>query len=177
MFAPVSYHQKNKLLLPLAAIVLILCWFLAFGKTYDAMMIRRDLKDQASGAEDLSFNPAYSQRKLAALQKILKSYQVSRSEWGNELWMKASAIALKEKAGIEYAITPVESDTASIGKTETIYCYGNYVQLIKLIDAIENTKGIGVIAGLQIKAPKKDVIGERASQCVLQLKFNGLANR
>ena len=174
MFKQFSYQQKNKLLLPFTAVISLLCWYLAFSKTYTAVQVNRDLKAQTDTAIDLSFHPAYMQRKLTALKQILKSYQVNTTDWGNELWMKTSAMAMKHNAGIEYTIAAVEQDTASRAKIETIYCYGSFSQLVRLIDTIERSKNIGAIAALQLKSPKNEATGERAHQCVLQLEFKGI---
>jgi len=176
MFKQLTYPQKNRLLVPVTAVVFVLCWYLAFSKTFEALLIHRELTQQSSGAEDLSYNPAYQERKLAALQKIWKSYRVNKTEWGNELWMKTSALALRENVGIDYTQALPVTDTTAIGKTEIIYCYGDYVQLVKLIDTLERTPGIGIIAALQVKAPKKDMTGERANQCSLKLEFKGLTD-
>jgi len=175
MLEKISDVQKNKLLLPATAVIILLCWFLAFSKTFEAIQINRQLTGQIANDEDISFNPAHTERKLAALNSILKSYRVNEAEWSNQLWMKASAIAMKQGVGIDYTMTkPVaEPDTTSLGVKETLYCYGDYRQLVQLVDTLERIPAIGKISALQIKAPKEDVIGERANQCVLKLQFTG----
>lgn len=175
MFNRLSYIRKNKLLIPATVVALLLCWFLAFNKTYQAIQINRQLSSQIPSEEDIAFNPAHTQRKLAALQNILKSYRVNEAEWSNQLWMKASAIAMKQNVGIDYTMTrpEVEKDTTAIGVSETLYCYGNYQQLVKLIDTLEKMPSIGRISALQVKAPKEDATGERAKQCVLKVEFRG----
>jgi hypothetical protein len=92
--------------------------------------------------------------------------------------MKASAIAMKQQVGIDYtkARPAVEKDTTIAGNLETLYCYGHYIQLVKLIDTLERTRSIGQLSGLQIKAPKEDVVGERADKCVLRMEFKGLTD-
>jgi len=167
--------QKNKLLLPIAGVTIVLCWFLAINKTVDAVQLNRQLHSQITSNDDLSFNPEHTERKLATLATILKSYKVNETEWSNQLWMKASAIAAKQGVGIDYTMTKplAEPDTTTLGKKETLYCYGNFLQLIKLVDTLEQIPAIGKISALQIKAPKEDVIGERANQCVLKVDFRG----
>ena len=175
MAKKISDVQKNRLLLPVTGAVILLCWFLAFSKTFEAIQMNRQLSGQIANDDDISFNPAYTERKLAALNRILKSYQINEAEWSNHLWMKASAIAMKQGVGIDYSLTkPVtEPDTTALGLKETLYCYGNYLQLVKLVDTLERIPAIGKISALQIKAPKEDVVGERANQCILKLQFTG----
>lgn len=175
MFKRLNNVRKNKLLLPVAVVAMVLCWFLAFNKTFKAVQINQQLSGQVPSAEDIAFNPAHAERKLAALGQILKSYRVNEAEWSNQLWMKASAVAIKQNVGIDYTLTKPTAgkDTTAIGVTETLHCYGNYQQLVKLIDTLERIAAIGKISALQVKAPKEDVVGERASQCVLKIEFRG----
>lgn len=176
MFSKFSYIQKNKFLLPVAGLGILLCWFFAFNKTFEAIKLNNELKSQAVTSSDLSFNPLHTEKKLAALKSILKSYRVNPSEWSNELWMKASSIAMKQQVGIDYTKSKpiVEKDTTITGISETIYCYGQYIQLVKLIDTLERTPAIGKISALQVRAPKEDVVGARAGQCVLRIEFRGI---
>jgi hypothetical protein len=46
MFQKLNYTQKNKLLLPLAGVGIILCWFFAFNKTFEAIKQNNELKGQ-----------------------------------------------------------------------------------------------------------------------------------
>lgn len=178
MLKKLNYTQKNKLLLPVLGLGLVLCWFFALNKTVEAIQLNRELKSQSVASNDISFNPVHTQRKLDALQGILKSYRVKPADWSNDLWMKASALAMKQHVGIDYVMTKpaLEKDTTTIGAMETINCYGNYTQLIKLVDTLERIPKIGRISALQIRAPKEEVIGERVHQCVLSLEFRGITD-
>ncbi|CAM4115722.1 hypothetical protein SAMN06265348_103278 [Pedobacter westerhofensis] len=178
MFKGLSYIQKNKLLWPVAGVGILLCWFLAFSRTFEAAKLHGELMRETEVTGDLSYNPAHMQKKLEALRGILKSYRVSPENWSNELWMKASAMAMKNQSGIDYTVSKplAERDTTTLGNTETIYCYGHYIQLVKLIDTLERSPGIGKISGLQIRSPKEDVRGERAGMCMLKMEFKGLTD-
>lgn len=175
MLKQMNAVRKNKLLLPAAVVALLLCWFLAFGKTYEAIKINHELSGQIPTEEDIAFNPIHTERKLAALAQILKSYQVNETEWSNQLWMKASAVAMKQHIGIDYALTRPEAERNStqLGLTETLTCYGDYRQLVRLIDTLEKMPQIGKISALQVKAPKEEATGERARQCILKIAFKG----
>jgi len=168
--------QKNKLLLPSTGIIIVLCWYLAFSKTVEAIRVNRQLTNQPVNTEDISFNQVYAKRKLVALDRILGSYRVNETQWSDQLWLRASAIAMKYGMGIDYTMSrPVdEADTTTAGDKETLYCYGNFLQLVKLIDTLEKLPSIGQISALQIKAPKADAVAERGKQCLLKLTFRGL---
>jgi hypothetical protein len=178
MLKKLSYTQKNKLLLPLTAAGILLCWVFALSRTFQAIKLHYELQKEVVISNDISYNPVHTQKKLDALRGILKSYRVSPGDWSNELWMKASAMAVKQQVGIDYTMNKpdVEKDTTTLGNTETLYCYGHYIPLIRLIDTLERSGRIGKISALQIKSPKEDVRGERGSQCVLKMEFKGLTD-
>jgi len=175
MLPKLSYIQKNKLLLPSLGIGLLLSWFLAFSKTFDAIILHRKLNAEAVQENDVSFNPVYVQRKQAALDRILKGYQVGE-EWSDLLWMRGSEIAAKQNVGIEYtAAKPLaERDSTSVGLVQSLQFYGNFVQLVKLIDTLERSFGIGKISAMQIKAPKQDFSSDSARKNMLRLDFKGV---
>ncbi|NQX41321.1 hypothetical protein SAMN05421820_107137 [Pedobacter steynii] len=176
MLPKLNYIQKNKLLLPLLGIGLLLSWFLAFSKTFDAIMLHRKLNAESAQKNDISFNPVYVQRKLEALDRILKGYLVGE-DWNDLLWMRGSEIAARQNVGIEYSATKIstETDSTTLGKAQSLKFYGNFVQLVKLIDTLERSSKIGKISALQFNAPKPDLLNEQAGKNVLRLDFKGLS--
>ncbi|MNV74172.1 hypothetical protein D3C71_1673730 [compost metagenome] len=90
--------------------------------------------------------------------------------------MKVSEIAAKRNVSIDYTATkpPIEKDSVTIGMTQSLHFYGNYVQLVRLIDTLESVSKIGKISGLQLKAPNPEILNERAGKNVLRLDFKGL---
>lgn len=169
----------------MALAAILLCWVLAFSKTFEAIKLNYSLSEQESQRNDISFNPVYTQRKLRALEGILKGYQVKEELWSNTLWMKASAAAAKQGATIDYTVLKVqERDTTLAGMAQSLYCYGSFTQLVKVIDTLERTPGIGKLAALQLKGPKdkgnmatQATGGTRLGQCILRLDFRAIANK
>lgn len=173
-----SYNQKYKALLPAAGIGLLICWYCSFSRTVEAVQRNHQLQAAAADHSDISFNPAYSERKRKALSEILKSYRVSDAEWSNELWMKASSMAARQDIHIAYAraAAPAATDTITAGKKETLYGYGGYLQLVRLLDTLEKTPHIGRISGLQIRIPKEDGSGVKRASCMMRVDFRGIIN-
>ncbi len=184
MFKKISYQQKNKFLPLLAVAGILLCWVLAFSKTFDAIKLNNQLREQVELKNDISFNPVYTERKLKALESILKSYRVKEEIWSNTLWMKASAAAAKQSAAIDYTVSrPMERDTTMTGIAQTLYCYGSFVQLLRVMDTLERTPDIGKLSALQFKGPKEGAMerpgnsgafGDRWHQCVLRMDFRAI---
>lgn len=177
MQSRLDHIQKNKLLLPLFVLGLLLCWFLAFDKTFEAVKLNRKLKGDSERGNDISFNPAYVQQKLAALNLILKSYKVDE-QWNDKLWMQSSAIAAKQNVSVDFTLDrpAVEADSTSVGRLQSLHFYAGFIQLVKLVDTLERSNGIGKISALQVKAPKTDLAGDRGKKCVLRLDFKGIVN-
>jgi hypothetical protein len=171
--------KKNKLLLPFFIIGLLLCWFLAFSKTFDAMALNSKLKEASEKENDISFNPSFVQQKLSSLDLILKGYKV-KEDWKDHLWMQASSIAAKQNVSIDFTLDKASADVDSIlvasQRMQSLYFYGGFIQLVKLVDTLERVKGIGQVSALQLKAPKKDVPSGGAYRCVLRLDFKGMVN-
>lgn len=174
--------RKNRLLLPLFLLGLLLCWFLAFDKTFEAIRLNNKLKEDSEREHDLSFNPAYLQQKRAALNLILKGYKVNE-DWNDQLWMQSSAIAARQNVGVDFTLDKpaVGVDTSAVSsnlqKVQSLYFHGSFLQLVKLVDTLEGTNGIGKISALQLKAPKADMTGEQVKKCVLRVDFKGMAKQ
>lgn len=165
--------KKNKLLLPVFIIGLLLCWFLAFSKTFDAVALNRKLKETSEKENDISFNPSYVQQKLSSLDLILKGYKV-KEDWKDHLWMQASSIAAKQNVSIDFTLDkPSADDSVSVvsQRVQALYFYGGFIQLVKLVDTLERVNGIGQISALQLKAPKKDMSNSGGKRCVLRFDF------
>lgn len=176
-FKNLSYTQKNKLLLPVIGVGLLVCWAFAFSKTFDAIRLHNNLDTNPGVNEkDLSFNPQHAQRKLTSLNQILDGYTVREDRWRNDLWFKGSSIAASENVSIDYTLTapPLERDSTAVGLNQVLYFYAGYVSLVKLMDSLERTPGIGKISSIQIKAPLKDLLSERKDKCVLKVEFRGI---
>lgn len=171
--------KKNKLLLPLFILGLMLCWFLAFNKTFDALKLNDQLTMTSEKENDISFNPSYVQQKLLSLDLILKGYKV-KNDWNDILWMQASSIAASQQVSIDFTLDrpSAEVDSNSVEQGQSLYFHSGFVQLVKLMDTLERVKGIGKVSALQLKAPKREVSGDKERKCVLRIDFKGLdANR
>jgi hypothetical protein len=169
-----TFALKNKLLLPLFGVVLLICWFAAFGKTFDAIKMNHQLQQASEpGAEDLSFNAQYSNRKTDALDQIINSYKVKESQWSDALWLKSSSVAVKNKVSIDYSIAGpgTAPDSTAVGINQKILFYGSYTSLIKVIDTLEKIDGIGKISGIQIQGPAKSQAEGKVPRCALKIDF------
>ena len=174
MFSKLNYVQKNKLL-PAAIILLFtFCWFLSFDQTYEVIKIHNKFNN-TTDLEVVSFNPDYSKRKLNALNAILQSYNVNKNRWSNDVWLTVSSLALSKKVDIDFAAKEPgdESDSTSLGVKQSFFFFGNYVQLVKLIDTLEHTPRIGQISDVQIKIQKSKMDHELLSSCRMQITLQG----
>jgi len=176
MVSKMSYTKKNRMLAGLTVLGVVICWQFAFSKTFDAIKIHHELNRKTTTVNDLSFNRDYMERKLAAMTDILTTYQVNEEDWSNELWLRGSAASMKMNVEIDYTQEKpsVEPDSSSVGITQSLYCYGNYSELVKVMDSLESMQGIGKIAAIQIKGPKAELTRNGVGKCMLRMDFRAL---
>jgi hypothetical protein len=179
MFNKISYSQKNKLLVPVILVLVILCWLLAFNKTFEAIRMHAQLSDNNPPGDidqDVSFNPNYLKRKLHALDLILESYSVNEKQWIDDVWLTVSALAASKKVDIDFTatkpITEIDSNTA--GVRQSLLFYGDYLSLVKLLDTLEHTSRIGRISGVQISSQSKEVQTGTVDKCKMEVRLQGL---
>jgi hypothetical protein len=179
MFSNIDFTQKNKFFTPAIIVLVIVCWFLAFNKTYQTIKIYYQLNSDIQPGkdfQDLSFNPKYNDRKLRALNDILKSYDVNKKQWSNDVWLSVSSLAASQKVAVDFTATkpPIEVDSNSVGVKQTFLFYGDYLNLVKLLDTLEHTSKIGRISGLLIKVQKEDINLAAVDKCKLEVTLQGL---
>lgn len=164
--------------MPLTIVGFIMAWILAFSNTFHAFLLNRTLAEASTVSADLSFNPKYLLRKQVALNHILKGYEVDK-DWSDQLWLRCSALASSQNVGLDYTLTkPMnEMDSTKVGIVQSLYFYGNYRQLLKLMDTLEKSPGIGKISAIQVKAPKPDLQNERANKNILRIDFKALESK
>jgi hypothetical protein len=174
-----TFTQKNKFLTPGIVLLVIMCWFLAFNKTFEAIKVHYQLKDSSQldhNNQDLSFNSNYTERKTQALSIILESYSVDKKHWNNDVWLTVSSLAASQKVAIDFTITGphIEPDTNSIGIKQRFSFYGDYISLVKLLNVLEHTSKIGRISDVEIKTHSKDVQSSLPDKCKLEINLQGL---
>jgi len=171
-----SYSVKNKLLLPAVIVLLLLSWNLAFKKTYDAIVLNRQLNKASTEASDLSDNPDFLKRKAEVLTLVLNRYKVDSSDWNNEFWLNVSSAAVNR--GLEVIYRPeknaLKTDSVQTGLNQSIQFRGEFKGLVQLLDTLEKSKGLGKIVSIRFEKEKRDFSDDRPEKILLKTDFRAI---
>jgi hypothetical protein len=154
---------KRQYLLVAAALVLTAgCYELAFKKTITAWQINRQLKSQLARSFDVSFQPEYNRRKNANLDRLLNLYKADTINFRSSIIGKISSIAEKENVKLSDVPSPDSFYRTQRFLIQKLSFEGDYFGLIKVLDDLHNTSGIGVLRSASLRsmnninAPKND---------------------
>jgi hypothetical protein len=176
MFRNLSYSYKNKLLIFGMILLLLLSWNLALKKTYEAILLNRQLSKANQEANNLSSNPEYLKRKAVALTHILNRYQVDSSEWKNGFWLNVSAVVANR--GLEVIYQPEKNslvrDSASTELKQSIQFRGEFKGLVQLLDSMERSKGLGKIVSARFEKEKRDFSETATEKIILKTDFRAI---
>lgn len=136
--------KKEYLFIAAVLILLSISYQLAFKKTLEAWQVNKQLKAQIAQASDLSIQPAYLDRKNNNLSKIIALYKTDTIAFRSNIISTISLIA--QKGNVKLSNVPLEdplfrNDNFRIQK---LSFEGGYFDLLKVLDALNNYKNIGV---------------------------------
>jgi hypothetical protein len=143
--------KKEYLLILATLLLLFISYEFAFKNTITAWQANKELKAKLSQAGDLSFQPAYLERKSNNLDRVISQYKADTTSLRSNLINTISLIADREN--VMLSEVPVQdaaynSDKAIIEKLEF---GGDYFSLARLSNALQHKNGIGVIRSEDLK--------------------------
>lgn len=151
--------------------MLVLCYQLAFRKTVEAWHLHRQLTAQLAQSSNVSFQPGYSARKDANIGRILNLYKADTNNFRSNNIARISSIA--EKQNVKLSEVPV--DDLSLHQNQLIVqklaFEGNYFQLIKTLNELQVTPGIGVIRSVDLRSVDNNIGENRSKKLVLMIKL------
>jgi hypothetical protein len=128
---------------------LILLWTgyqLALKKTWEAYLLHRQLSTQLGAASDISYPPAYLERKGQHLTELLGKYTSDTLSFKNKV---ISAVSPLAESG-HCKVVAVSSDVSSAFTTvdyqvQKVSLSGAYVPLVQLLQRIEASSQAGLV--------------------------------
>jgi hypothetical protein len=157
MLKGLNYHVKNRLLGVAAVLLAVLCWNLAFKKTFDSIVLNRELNRKTDQKNDLSVNTHFLKQKQEIIRKALNQYTLDSAEWRNEFWLKVSRAAASKGVGINYnplAQRPLSDSVSSIARQEITF-RGDFKRLVTLLDSLEKAGAVGFVSSSRFRKEKK----------------------
>lgn len=146
--------KKQYLLIGATIALLFLSYQFAFKRTIEAWQINKNLKAQIARSSDLSLQPAYLERKSNNLNKILSLYKTDTVAFRSNIISTISLIA--EKEGVKLSDVPLQNALYRSDKfiIQKLSFEGAYFSLVKVLNQLENSPGIGLVRSVAVKMQK-----------------------
>ncbi|MDB5008361.1 MAG: hypothetical protein JWP45_2754 [Mucilaginibacter sp.] len=143
--------RKDYLLLAGTVFAFLICYQLAFKKTVEAWQIHRQLNTEISQAADLSYQPAYLERKSVNLGKIISLYNADTVSFRSTVISTIAAIADKEN--VKLSEVPLQDPLYHTDKfiIEKLAFEGDFFSLIKVLNQLRTTRNIGMVRAVIVK--------------------------
>jgi hypothetical protein len=137
--------KQNYLFVAGAVSLLLICYKLALNKTVETWQTNVQLKSQLNQSADLSYQPGYLDRKNINLDKVIDLYKTDTIQFRNISINKIAIIA--EKEDVKLSEVPLQTSVFYSDRliTQKINLEGDYYGLIKTLNTLHTTAGIGVI--------------------------------
>ncbi|HTK21474.1 MAG TPA: hypothetical protein VL442_18270 [Mucilaginibacter sp.] len=146
--------KKEYLLLTASLLMLVICYQLAFKKTIEAWHVHKKLTSKLTQSSSVNFQPGYSERKNANISRILNLYKADTISFRSNTISRISSIA--EKENVKLSNVPVEDPMLHNNQhiIQKLAFEGDYFALIKTLNELQNTPGIGMIRSIDIKSAR-----------------------
>jgi len=144
--------KKKHLLIAATAILFLFCYQLAFKRTLEAWRVNKQLQTKVAAAVDVSYQPAYVQRKNANLDRIIAFYKTDTTALRSSI---VSAIGvLAEQNQVKLSEVPVQNPLYHTDQfiIQRLGFEGDFFTLLKMLNELQALKGIGIIRSAVFKA-------------------------
>jgi hypothetical protein len=167
--------KKEYLMAAGTAILLLFCYQLAFKKTMDAWQINRQLKARVARAADLSYQPAYLERKNSNLARIVARYKTDTLAFRSSSINTIAAIAAQEQ--VKLSAVPVQTpfyhaDQFSVQK---LGFEGGFFALEKVLSQLQASNGIGMVRSADFKLVEVRAGSKPVRKLVLEVYLETVA--
>lgn len=162
-------HKKEYWLIAATAMLMLLCYQLAFKKTIQAWQTNSQLKAQLAQASDLSYQPGYLQRKTQNLEMILARYRTDTlSLRGNTI---ATIASIAEKEGIKLSGVPDQDPAFNTARfiIQKLDFEGSYPALVKTLSRLEEQQNIGVPRSISLKTIEERTADKTTGKTVMEV--------
>lgn len=140
--------KKDHLLIAAALLLLLAGYHFAIRPTIEAWQARNQLKAQLAQSSNLSYQPAYLERKNNNLNKLLNLYHADTTAFRSNIINNIATIA--EKENVKLTQVPVQDASYNTDHfiIERLDFEGNYISLATTITQLQSTDGVGQIRSL-----------------------------
>ena len=161
--------KKEYLLIAAAVFLLLVSYRFAFSNTIQAWQTNKQLKSKLEQSGDVTYQPAYLERKAGNLDKIIALYKADTTELRNNILNTISSVA--EKQNVKLTEVPVQNATFHTGHfiIEKLGFEGDYFALMKTLNQLQSTKDIGMIRSFDYKVTGVKSANDGVKKLVLEV--------
>ena len=147
----------SKFLVPLGILLLLIIYCLAVRPTIIVYQQFQESCVAGYNLEPLSVSPSYTASRAEQIKQIYNHFLIDTLSWKSQLWNSASYLSRKYNSKVTFF---GDYNQENFGKQklykQRVGFSGSYVELIKLLDELEKTKGLGKISFLRLaKKPRE----------------------
>jgi hypothetical protein len=151
-----SSVKQQYLIIGGSLLLAILCYELAFKKTFDLWRTHSRLTQELQQSSDISTSPAYLARKNANLDQIINAYRMDSVSFKNNAVNKIADLADRQK--VKFTAVPTDDPLyhAPGFILQKLDFEGDFFPLLQLVHQLQATTGIGMLRS--VSWMKKKVI-------------------
>ena len=161
--------KREYLLIGASLLVLLLCYKLAFKPTIEAWQLHHRLSKQLVQASDLSYQPGYLERKNRNLNRLLDLFKADTISFRSNMLSRITIVAQGQDVKLIEVPTPDVSYHAAGFILEKLSFQGDYFTLVKTLNKLQQTSGIGQIRSVNIRSVKSHSSNNETSQTIMEV--------
>ena len=179
MWNKLDHQKKNLLSIAGMVLCLYIAYVFSFRHTIAALQLNRQLKKEQGADQSLTNSSAQVSRKNNFYANAVKSYTVKKEDRENRLWQAVSGMALAQNVNINFnPKAQFITDSLALQKglvTQQFAFKGDYFNLVKLLDTMGKSRGIGKIYDLKLFTKKENADQQNKSQLKMELTLAAIA--
>ncbi|WP_276090984.1 hypothetical protein [Pedobacter sp. JY14-1] len=162
-----------RLILKMAPVLILLmglvCWQLAFKKTWAAYGLYRQLTAAAAPSAELGISPGYTARRTQAMEQLYNRFEIDSAFWKGQLWNACATLGPVQ--GLQVKAFPGWERDSLAGRPvlrQHIELSGAYFKLLAMQRQLDTAARIGRITTLIYRRAPRDL------QTTMELIFTGI---
>ncbi|MBB2145775.1 hypothetical protein GM921_09775 [Pedobacter sp. LMG 31464] len=173
MWQKLSDKQRKLVLIVAMLIVAYIAFRCSFVPALKAVQLNRELQQvqgghKVSGSSFVQLNAEHE-----FYLRALKGYKVKKEDRENRLWQTVSGMALANDLQISFdpdLKVPTDTSAVSNGVVAQQFKFkGSYVNLVKLLDTLSKSSGIGKISQVKLSVKIENEVSMATNSLTLQV--------
>lgn len=176
MFEKYPGIKTYYLLIGLGLLMGFLTYHFAIRHTIASWKLNESLKTSLAKSTDVSYDPAYLNRKKVNLDRILAGY---KADTANLRSLAISTLAITAaKNNVRLTEVPGPETTVRAGKfvAQPLRFEGDYFSLIRFLDQVQQSSNIGVVRSVSIKSQPPGQQKQAKRTLTMQIYLTSIAS-